>query len=55
MVESGADNDSLRGAVLDGHHPTAVALHHGLALPLCMGEDIHAQTGKTARRVGVIH
>lgn len=32
MIEARADDDSLRRAVLDGRHASAVALHHALAL-----------------------
>lgn len=32
MVETSADDDSLRRAVLDGDHPSTVPLQHALAL-----------------------
>ena len=33
VVKPRAHDDSLRRAVLDGHHPSTVALQHSLALP----------------------
>lgn len=41
MVETCADDNPLGRAVLDGHHPSAVTLHHALALFVDDGEEIY--------------
>lgn len=56
MVETCTDDDPLGRAVFDSHHPSAVTLHHALALFVVsrVKKSVHAQAYMCAGIVGAI-